>query len=797
MARKNMFTKFLCLALSVIFFLQPLASAADVVRGSEEGAFIRLTEEFDAVCSMLEEALPEIPRDTFDPGAVIEKAGSDPAALLDWVAKSAALVPYRGSLRGANGVLMDRVGNSLDRALLLCLLLETAGQEVRLARGALSDEELEKLSSRVHAAPPMKEPAGLNGDGFSEEAPARAGEKASERGLDGASVRAALEKQASVAAALKEEARRRTEAQTEELMKLLGDIPAKADRAAGEVKNEALRDHWWVQVKKAGAWTDLDPSSPDGAPLTGAAEFFSPGAIPEGMRHRVDIRIIAEVREKNKTREELLLEQAVYPSEGWGRRITLVHSPSNWPRDVRPLSGKMTPEKFRGALLSQKEWVPVLLIDSKARYQKGIGADGTVNNSPSPGQAGTGKGLGSALGGFGAKLDSIGGGKSPDGDGSFTALWIEYRIVSPGRDEEVVRREVFDLAGPAERLASNFPAGYKLTDEDKIRRAAALLTATDITILPGRPSEPFLLHSYAKSLLDQREKVRAAAKAAEGGASEELLWDLELSFALPALPQPLWLAAARDSWRREGAGAFTSRPLILAWHSGVRFEPERDTLAFEAFDIVSNPAEVCGDTEAFRERLALGVLDTNAEAMIMKEAFRAGESRGNAGEAFDKSLKEGVPWVLIESPDDPALKELPSDAGARIIAALAAGMVIVAPRSGEAADNDGFAWWKIDPATGETLGIGPMGWGSEFVEYIITASIPIIMTGTFMACMGSPSGWGTVSGFKLLGCAMLMWMSGGVVIASVILPGSLGVAVGLVGSAQMAVIGTIISWYGD
>ncbi len=793
MVRKSALTRFLCWALSVIFVLQPIAAiAAEAGPVSGEEAFIRLTEEFDTVCSMLEEALPEIPRDTFDPGAVIEKAGSDPSSLLDWVAKSTALVPYLGMLRGAEGVLMDRMGNSLDRALLLCRLLETAGREVRLARGVLSDEELEKLASRI-ASLPLNEPAGLNGEGFSEELLSRAEEKASERGLDGPSVRAALEKQASASAVLRAEAKRRTESQTDELMKLLGGITEKADRAAGEGKKKALRNHWWVQVKKDGTWADLDPSSPDEAPLTAALEFFTPDKIPEDLRHRVDIRVIAEVTEKGGPREELLLENSVFPFEGWGQRITLVHSPTNWPRSVQPLSGKMTPENFRAALLDQKEWVPMLLIDSRAHYQKGISEDGAVNNSPSPGWAGAGKGLGSALGGFGAKLDSIGGGNA-SGDGSFTALWIEYKITSPGR-EEVVRREVFDLTGPAGRLASGGSPEFELSEEDRIRRAAALLTVTDITVLPGSPSAPFMLYSYAKSLIGLREKVRAAARAARDGASEDLLRDLESSFALPVLPKPLWLAAARDSWGGYGGYTFTAGPVVLAWHGGVRFEPERDNLAFEAFDIVSSPAEPMRGTEGFRARLARGVLDTNAEALAMREAFRTGENRGNAGEAFDKSLKDGEPWVLIKSPDDPALDKLPVNAAARVRTSLAEGRLAAIPTPGAATDEEDFAWWRIDPATGETLGIGPMGWGSEFVEYFIAASMPFTGVFTLLSCMGNMNAWKSASVMKIMGCIILSTVSGLLIGLPLVAAGTAGTIIGISGGLAAAGLGAVVSWY--
>ena len=68
----------------------------------------------------------EIPRDTFDPQAIIDKVGKDPNKLFEWVRDNTYWVPYRGMLRGHVGVLMDRVGSSLDRSLLLAELLRRA-----------------------------------------------------------------------------------------------------------------------------------------------------------------------------------------------------------------------------------------------------------------------------------------------------------------------------------------------------------------------------------------------------------------------------------------------------------------------------------------------------------------------------------------------------------------------------------------------------------------------------------------------------------------------------------------------
>src|SRR5688500_525086 len=90
-----------------------------------------LAERLEAAFELLEGARREIPRDTFDVDAIINSVGSNPIRLFDWVRTHTYLVPYRGILRGHLGVMMDRVGNSLDRAILLATLLKSAGHQAR------------------------------------------------------------------------------------------------------------------------------------------------------------------------------------------------------------------------------------------------------------------------------------------------------------------------------------------------------------------------------------------------------------------------------------------------------------------------------------------------------------------------------------------------------------------------------------------------------------------------------------------------------------------------------------------
>src|SRR6185295_829514 len=97
----------------------PPARAGDLPAKPRAGDPARLEKLLGAV----EAASRDLPRDTFDPKAVLARVGPDPGKLFVWVRDETSWVPYRGALRGAPGVLMDRLGNGIDRALLLGELL--------------------------------------------------------------------------------------------------------------------------------------------------------------------------------------------------------------------------------------------------------------------------------------------------------------------------------------------------------------------------------------------------------------------------------------------------------------------------------------------------------------------------------------------------------------------------------------------------------------------------------------------------------------------------------------------------
>ena len=119
-----------------------------------------LALRWNRACKQMEDTLDGLSRTTFDLRAIVEEAGNDPEALFRWVRDETRWAAYRGVLRGAVGVLMDRVGNSMDRAILLADLLRLAGHDARLARGIVPPDSIEEILGRLPLPPdaPAKGP---------------------------------------------------------------------------------------------------------------------------------------------------------------------------------------------------------------------------------------------------------------------------------------------------------------------------------------------------------------------------------------------------------------------------------------------------------------------------------------------------------------------------------------------------------------------------------------------------------------------------------------------------------------
>lgn len=662
---------------------------------------------------VLEAAVAELPATSFDFQAALTEIGSTEVdAIFSWVRDGTGYVAYRGALKGAAGVLMDREGNSLDRALLLERLLETAGHNVALVRASLGEAGLATAAAALRRAPKLEEAAADFGQ-LSERASA-------EIGLDRAALQEQLEATHLRSQGFALTIESRTAAQSDALMSAAsayaGGVGAAADRSA------LLSDHWWVQVESNGEWVDLDPTLPDaqvGSTITAAeARFDLPevrflAAVEGSCRdlacgdrlHRVKLAVVAESWDGEQLSEQELMSTELLAVDGVTNDVAFAGLPEGWP-EIDPFGATQPLDELRAELLATTRWQPALFVGGVSVGSATIGADGKVGSSGGGGNAGAVGGLGGGLGGMFGGSSSSAVGSSGETDAAFTALWLEYTIHTPGEGSVTERRQVFDLVGPAARAAGI--TELALTEEQRLERALALGGQTDIVVSGAGLTHAALSWAAANRILENRQ---AWGELYHQGRELDISVVNERLADTAALYGPLELLQVLRQERLEGYGSGT---FVAAFHR--RFETDLSVQG--SFDLVSGAVSSLPGTDLWFTRVTQGVLDTVLETELGAAlATRSGTTtrRANVADAFAADLAAGTPWRVVSNEAElaEAAPDLPADLAARVRADMELGrLAVVAPGGGDAA-----GWYSLNPRTGALLGRGDRGWGQAATEY--------------------------------------------------------------------------------
>jgi hypothetical protein len=668
----------------------------------------------------IEDADSQSPKDRWDPDYVVGMLGRDPQRLFAWVRDNTDWIAYRGELRGAVGVLMDRQGSSLDRAVLLATLLERAGQHVRLAHGELTQAQAVDLLPALASSATAN--AGAAPAAIATDVSARVKAAAAQQGLDGAAIGA------TVGTGVQALLRRSSDLQShamEETRRLLSAMPGpSADVARAnnlDAARDALRDYWWVQRQNSGqSWADLDPtrlkSGHDLPAITPTETLDLQSLAAAPLHHEIALRVIAEQWSAQRLTEHTVLDRLLRPSELIGQPVVLQFLPTQWLGDSA-LEDKPTMARpardWRAEMLDQHEWGVGLQVGRE------IVASAALADSGDPADASTQPVRGGPVGGLASAFSAtMNGGESASPPktphSTLSAVWLEYEIRVPGAQPQTFRRTVFDLLGPAAR-AAQVRSPPALDDAQKITRALALSMQSEILPLACRLAPEFLVHLMSKAVLGNRDLFkRDLFNRAAGGntAAAKEGTDHGSAESVPPVSALYALALARMQWSPNAAQIYLARPNLLTSHHYLS-ERRNGIVIRHATDIVAN--EVAVDWSAanpFAARVAQGILDTNAEIL----ASVGEDSFGNTGEAYARNAA----WVAIAPGADAAALHgvsLSADVRRLIGADLASGYAILAPPSAVPMAIESFSgWWRIDPATGDTLGFGANGWGVEFEE---------------------------------------------------------------------------------
>jgi len=654
---------------------------------------IQLNEFYRAV----DVALDLAPVEEFDVAARQAVIGDDPAALFAWVRDHTRLLPYQGALRGGLGTLLDRSGSHLDRALLLAALLEEADYEVRLGRATLDDAALARLPDLTK--PLLGRPA--NAASAAGVPPALARRLNADPDAMTRQVRA-LEAHAEDFA---QQVANKVAAQSRALATHLEAYEPASDDA--DARHAALADHWWVQVRRGSGWQDLDPSLPEhqaGERLhDGAVETIWPDELPADVQHRLSIEVVAERLDNRRLREDTALSHEVAAMDLPGKPFPLELHPLGMP-DAAGVATSGSHDALGRQLIEERQWIPFLVIDGESITDKIILANGTVaDQGIRSAQAEAMEEASGMLGQLGRGADRR------RASTELTAVFLRLTVAAPGRPEKTFERSLMDMLGP-DRRAGRGARNFEFTDTLREARALGMFSSTEMLVQrswwPAEYAVGHLLYDVGlnrQAVLGAVHAIRRDSPALIGAAVERMAM---------APSDLVTLAFARRALSPHAeAVALTSMNLITVFENITASED--GPVLTRGFDIIDNRVDVIGASgaEARRIRLDQGVLDTVLEAELLVTEGAVVNTSLDYGEA----LAAGRSWLLIDRLD--AVDGLAPDTAAHVGQALAGGHRAVLPA--DPAAGAPVTWWRVDPATGATLGLGPDGRG-QMTDAIIT-----------------------------------------------------------------------------
>ena len=266
-----------------------------------------------------------------------------------------------------------------------------------------------------------------------------------------------------------------------------------------------------------------------------------------------------------------------------------------------------------------------------------------------------------------------------------------------------------------------------------------MIGSTEILALPCQLSADFVQHLAGETLLANRLTLTRMIHAAGGSSRDALVQQAKDIKPLAGSLYALGLARQNGSHRK--MLVYLNCINIFSHHSEIAENREGELVAREGLDIVANEVAVHSqpDADRFSARLAQGILDTNAEAMVLTGC----SDGGKPAEISARAAMLGQNLSVIRSPRDGAWQsaKLPEDVRARMEQDLQGGYWVVFGSQNAHDKQDGrFAWWRFDPTTGQILGMGERGWGQVsdemFFTLVFASQIAFI---DFLICLGKKS----------------------------------------------------------
>jgi hypothetical protein len=283
-------------------------------------------------------------------------------------------------------------------------------------------------------------------------------------------------------------------------------------------------------------------------------------------------------------------------------------------------------------------------------------------------------------------------------------------VRAPGGPPQVARREVFDLIGPAMR-AAGVKAVPALTDGVRLRRALLLAGRTHILIQPCDLSASFLAHRAVRSDLRDRELWLNVAKG--GDAARRKFGIAAAKFIARDNFTPGFALARGALAAAATTRTYIDRPNVIQYRTWLEAGADGGLEQRRGVDLaITSTAAISSGTEGFHARIEQGVTDTFSEFLALGPDASPSE---NPATVFESAAGHSAAPVVVKPTGGDSLLaglNLPPDTLARAKADLAAGNVLVLAHAGDTR----WAWWRIDPRTGQSVGVMDDGFNAAMTE---------------------------------------------------------------------------------
>ena len=628
--------------------------------GAFEDAVDDMTRRFEALQRRVDQT-------RFNAEDWLDTLNYDAAEVLQAVSTGIAFQPYEGVLRGVDGTLQSRAGNSADQALLLAFLLNATGHEARILRAELSDADAMRLLATLRSPSPagsldyLVEAAREEGLPVASEA----------RTVDPADTKVARQ----VAGATQ---------------RILGLLKARGfDLEPADVTDELLartRSYFWVRhrVGPSDSWQDAHPAFAGAAPPEVTPEAFYTDQIPDEYLHTLTVSAWLTQKLGNKLEDARIMSDVTQPIANLhGKAIRF----NNFPDGLTPARL----DDLAGAVEDTRILMPTFngatAPGARAFDLNGFRVDPFAASGPAASLFST---LAEELEGAASSV------AEEDNLVSLEAVWLQFTFTAPDSTVNTSRRY---LIAPGAEFDSN---------QDRVW---PLITDHVYVVNAGYLPVDYLADRYLANVIGGNDTLKALAHKLFFPDAGTPLPEAVTTDIGPLSQYRLMEANPASSGR-----SLRVAPNLLGYRTGYR---DSET-AFFGVDLVANATRelhisggrVLADVRA---SVRQGIWDTGVE-VVPGLRIKPG-TRANAVEILARADAQDIDVHLITRAEE--LEDLNLSPSAAHLAAqeLANGYALIVPET----TPDGVAmsgWWRLRPDTGETLGMTADGYGAELVEYL-------------------------------------------------------------------------------